>query len=173
MTPSYMFEMVDSEGKRSNRNLGKMYYEVKNNQIEPLVADKQKYQKALSEFENQLANTEKMGSANDTPGLEGIKFHDFNDIKRIQSNGLMRFVQEGKKNKNKLMGWVEKEKMGVTDKFPEDNKRKQPQNNVNKSTLGPQDNVARKNQNKYRPIHNNNLKYRNQSKNNYGNNPLL
>ena len=110
MTPSYMFEMVDSEGKRSNRNLGKMYYEVKNGQIEPLVKNKQEYEAALREFENQLANTEKRESTNDTPGLEGVKFHDFDDIERIQNEEIMKFVKEGKQNKNKLMGWNEVER---------------------------------------------------------------
>ena len=129
MTPSYMIELTDEHQKKSNRNLGKMYYEVKNGQIEPLVKNKQEYEAALREFENQLANTEKRGSANDTPGLEGVKFHDFDDIERIQNEEIMKFVKEGKQNKNKLMGWIEEEKNHVAEKFPEDNK-KEPQDNI-------------------------------------------
>ena len=135
MTPSYIFERMDGAGKISNKNLGKMYYKVENNQIEPLVKNKEEYQEALRKFEMQLTNTEKRGAASNVPGLAGVKFHNFNDVEQIQSQNteLMKFVNEGKRVKNELMGWVEKvekEEKNVDEKFPEDNTRKQPQDNI-------------------------------------------
>ncbi len=130
MTPSYMIEMTDGQAKKSNRNLGKMYYEVKNGQIEPLVKNKQEYEEALREFENKLANTEKNGVTDDTPGLEGIKFYEYDDVERQQSEKLMKFVKEGKQNKNKLMGWIEEEKNHVDENIPEDNKIKETRDNI-------------------------------------------
>ena len=130
MTPSYMIELTDEHQKKSNRNLGKMYYEVKNGQIEPLVKNKQEYEEALRKFENKLANTEKKGSSNDTPGLEGVKFHEYDDIERIQSEELMKFVKEGKDEKNRIMEWIGKEEENVGEKFPEDTKIKEPRDNI-------------------------------------------
>ncbi|MBR1429386.1 MAG: hypothetical protein IJ590_03985 [Rickettsiales bacterium] len=132
MTPSYIFERMDGAGKISNKNLGKMYYKVENNQIEPLVKNKEEYQEALRKFEMQLTNTEKRGAASNVPGLAGVKFHKFDDVEQIQSQNteLMKFVNEGKRVKNELMGWVEKEEKNVDEKFPEDTTREQPQDNI-------------------------------------------
>ena len=164
MTPSYMIELIDEQQKtKSNRNLGKMYYEVKNGQIVPLVKDKQEYEKALRKFENKLANIEKRGSANDTPGLQGIKFHAIDDIERIQSEELMKFVKEGKRKKNEIMGWIGKEEGIVEEKSPEDAKGKKPRDNYAR-----QFNIISNDTHSYNKNHQNNIiKNEKQNNNNF------
>ena len=194
MTPSYMIELTDEHQKKSNRNLGKMYYEVKNGQIVPLVTNKQEYEEALREFENKLANTEKNGSTDDTPGLEGIKFYEYDDVERLQSERLMKFVKEGKKKKNNIMGWIEEEKNHVYEKFPENTKIKeqhdniytnqqvisnlQPEYAINGATKVPKNNTKNRNIGTYNPYGPHDAKNNNPTYNQYtqysqlDNNPL-